>query len=102
MQLSTTFLKYWYLQAPSLLLVTMIYLLCARALFAVFAGWSARGPLAAVLQGLTNPVLAAVGAVTPSAIPRMGVLVFALVWLFAVLFALVYALTMLGTRPLWA
>lgn len=102
MQLSTSFVKYWYIHAPSLVLVGMIYLLLARALFAMAAGWSARGSIAAVLQGVTNPVLAAVGAVTPSAIPRAGVLIFALVWLFALLFALVFALTMLGTRPLWA
>lgn len=80
----------------------MIYLLLARGILAAVRGWEAPGLAASLLQRLTNPVLAAVGSVTPRAVPRFAVLVFAVVWLFAALFALVYGLAILGTRPLWA
>lgn len=94
-------MKYWYLHGPSLLLVAMIYLLLARALLAAAAGWSAQGMAARLLQGLTDPILSAVRTITPGAVPRGGVLVLALVWLFAILCAFVYGLAIAGTRPLW-
>ena len=79
----------------------MIYLLLARACVATVAGWDAQTGAARLLQAITNPVLAGVRAVTPAAVPRPGVLVLAIVWLFALLFLLVYVLAILGTRPLW-
>lgn len=99
---TSSFAAYWYLHVPSLVLVAMIYLLAARGLVALVLGWDSRNPLAMALGGMTRPVLAVVGALTPRAVPRMGVLLFAIVWLFTVLGFIVYALAILRARPLWA
>ncbi len=98
---TSSFATYWYLHVPSLVLVALIYLLLARGVVALALGWNSSNPLARVLGGITHPVLAVVGALTPRAVPRMGVLIFAIVWLFTVLAFIVYALTILRARPLW-
>lgn len=98
---TSSFATYWYLHVPSLMLVAMIYLLLARGLVALALGWESSNPLARTLSGITHPVLAVVAALTPRAVPRIGVLFFAIVWLFTVLGFIVYALTILRVRPLW-
>lgn len=92
---------HWYLHIPSLLLVAMIYLLLLRGLVGMVLGWNSLNPLARVLAALSMPVLVIVGAVTPRAVPRFYVLVFAMVWLFALLMFIVNVLAALGRRPLW-
>ena len=91
----------WYFHVPSLLLVALIYLLGVRALAALAFGWESQAFALRLLQAVTNPLLAIVGAFTPRSVPRFGVLLFTVVWLFFLLFMLVYSLTFMRVRPLW-
>lgn len=93
--------SHWYLHVPSLIVVAMVYLIVLRTLVAVVAGWDSRNVFARILAGVTFPVLAVVGAITPRAVPRTGVALFAIVWLFVILGFLVSTLAAMGRRPLW-
>lgn len=98
---SSSFAAYWYLHVPSLVVVAMIYLIVMRVLLATAMGWDSRNLVARVFAIITFPVLAVVGAMTPRAVPRTGVAVFAVVWLFVILGVLVSMLAAMGRRPIW-
>lgn len=98
---TSSFATYWYLHIPSLLLVAMIYLLALRGAVAVAFGWNSPNPLARVLSAVTWPAMTLAAGLTPRSVPRAGVWLFAVVWMFAALGAVVYALAALGRRPLW-
>ena len=76
---SASSLSYWYFHGPSLLLAALVYLLLARLALWPFVG--AGTPVMRVLTAITNPVLKAVGAITPRAVPAALVVVFAIMWL---------------------
>jgi uncharacterized protein YggT (Ycf19 family) len=69
----------WYLQLPSLVLAALIYLLLGRVILAPFLG--ADNWLMRMLAAVTDPVVRAVGAITPRVVPFSGVVLFAVVWL---------------------
>ena len=76
---SASSLSYWYFHGPSLLLAALVYLLLAR--LALWPFVAAGTPVMRVLATITNPVLKAVGAITPRAVPAALVVVFAIMWL---------------------
>jgi hypothetical protein len=70
---------YWYLQVPSLILLAMIVLLLARLVLSlVLVG---GGAVMRLVGAITQPVVAAVGTVTPRIVPQAGVIVCAIIWL---------------------
>lgn len=97
-----SFSALWYLHVPSLVLVALIYLLLARGALAAVLGWESRNILARLVAAPTAPVLAIVGALTPRAVPRAGVLLFAIVWLFVALGLIVWVMAISRARPLWS
>jgi uncharacterized protein YggT (Ycf19 family) len=76
---SASSLSYWYFQGPSLLLAALVYLLVVRLILGPLV--SADTPLMRVLAAITNPVMKAVGAITPRMVPTALVIVFAIMWL---------------------
>jgi hypothetical protein len=76
---SASFLSYWYLQLPSLLLAVCIYLLLARLVIEPVLG--ADTIVMRVLASLTNPVVKTVRAITPRVVPSALVVAFAIMWL---------------------
>jgi hypothetical protein len=76
---SASFLSYWYLQLPSLLLALFIYLLLVRLVAEPVLG--ADTAVMRVLAAVTNPVVKTVRAVTPRVVPSALVVVFAIMWL---------------------
>jgi uncharacterized protein YggT (Ycf19 family) len=76
---NASFLSYWYLHLPSLVLAAFVYLLLGRLILAPFLG--ADNPVMRVLAVVTNPVVKTVGAVTPRIVPPALVIVFAIMWL---------------------
>lgn len=76
---NASFLSYWYLHLPSLVLAAFIYLLFGRLILAPFLGTA--NPVMRVLAAVTNPVVKAVGAITPRIVPPALVVVFAIMWL---------------------
>lgn len=99
---TSSFATHWHLHIPSLVLVAMIYLVVLRGVLGLLLGWDHRNVVARSVAAITYPALALVGAMTPRSVPRIGVLVFTLVWLFVLLGLIVYVLAALGRRPLWA
>jgi hypothetical protein len=79
----------WYVQAPSLVLAVLSYLLIAR--FVLDLAFGARGDNVAfrALRAATGPVVRAVGAITPRAVPGRLLSGCAVLWIFAARIALV-------------
>jgi hypothetical protein len=92
-------LTHWYYHLPDQIIAVLIYLLLVR-LVLVLARFNddGAGGLVRMLNRITNPVLAGVGAITPRAVPAAGVIVFALVWLMTVRLALFIGVTARGIR----
>jgi uncharacterized protein YggT (Ycf19 family) len=60
-------------------LAALVYLLVVRLILGPLV--SADTPLMRVLAAITNPVMKAVGAITPRMVPTALVIVFAIMWL---------------------
>jgi hypothetical protein len=88
-------LTYWYLQVPNLVLSALILLLLLRLVLPPVTGIT---PIARPVRAVTQPIVSAVGAVTPRIIPAPGVILCALVWLFAARVLLFMAASALGVR----
>jgi len=83
------FLANWQLQIPSWILALVTYLLLARLLLAVTFGAGSQGRLARAIARLTNPVVRAVGAITPRVVPEALIILCALFWVLTLRVALV-------------
>ena len=86
----------WYYHVPNLILVALIWLLIGRFVLSLVLG---RGnAVVRLLDAVTNPVLIAVGAITPRLVPAGLVIVFAVAWLLAARIALFVAVSATGVR----
>jgi len=88
----------WYVQVPSLILALLSYCLIARLALDLAIGTRGDNLAFRALRWLTNPVVRAVGAITPRAIPAALVTGCAVLWIFAARILLVQvaaAMTML-------
>src|SRR5262245_30784911 len=88
----------WYVQAPSLVLALVSYLLLAR--LALDLAFGTRGDNAAfrALRWLTNPIVRAVGAITPRVVPGTLVTACAVLWIFALRIILVQVVAAMAMR----
>jgi hypothetical protein len=93
---SASFVTYWYLHLPSLLLATLIVLLLGRLVLTPVLG--AGNFIVWLLAIVTKPVVATVGAITPRIVPPAGVLVLAMVWLAALRMAVFWVALATGVR----
>jgi hypothetical protein len=87
---------YWYLQAPSLLLLALMVLLLVRLVLMPMRLMEG-GPLRLV-GAVTQPVVAAIGAITPRIVSPAGVIVCAIIWLAAARVLLLMAGLAMGAR----
>jgi hypothetical protein len=86
----------WYYHVPNLILAALIWLLIGRFVLALVLG---RGnAVVRLLEAVTNPVLTAVGTITPRLVPAGLVIVFAIAWLLAARIALFVAVSATGAR----
>jgi uncharacterized protein YggT (Ycf19 family) len=76
---SASSLSYWYFHGPSLLLAAFIYLLLARLVLSPLL--DGDNLVMRLLAAVTNPVVKAVGAITPRVVPSPLVVLFAIMWL---------------------
>lgn len=89
-------ITYWYLQVPNLIIWAVIVLLLFRLVLSlVLDGNSAAMRL---VGGITRPVTATVGVLTPQIIPQAGVILCAVVWLMAIRTVLFMVALALGVR----
>ena len=91
-----SFFAPWYYHVPNLILAALIWLLIGRIALALLLG---RGnAVVRLIEAVTNPVLKAVGAITPRLVPAGLVVVFAIAWLLAARVALFVAVSATGVR----
>lgn len=98
MNATDTFLEHWYFHLPNLVLAAAIYTLIARWLLGLMFRGRADATIMRVFAAVTDPILDAVGAITPRIVPRGLLVVFALVWLMALRMGWFLLLVMMGVR----
>jgi hypothetical protein len=91
-----SFVTYWYLHLPSLVLAALIVLLLIRLILMPVLG--PGNPVARVLAAVTRPVVATVGAITPRIVPPAAVLVLAMAWLAVARVAVFWVAVLMGVR----
>lgn len=93
---SQNLLAHWYFSIPNLILAALTCAIVVRCLLSPFL--SEDRLIMRVFNGVTNPVLTAVGAVTPRIVPFGLLIVFAMVWLLITRIALLFTFAVLGIR----
>ena len=88
----------WYIQGPSLVLEAFSYLLLARLLLDLVLGTRGDNIVFRALRWMTNPVVGAVGAITPRVVPGALVTGCAVLWIFAARIALVQVAAAMAMR----
>jgi len=79
----------WYVEGPSLVLAVLSYILIARLLLDLTFGALGSNVVFRALTWITDPVVRAVGVITPRVVPSPLVTGCAVLWIFAVRIALV-------------
>jgi hypothetical protein len=87
---STTLLNSWYFQAPNFLLAVLMYTLLGRVLLGLFVDPDSKNYIWRFFCRLTDPVVHAIGWVTPRAAAPVVVWLFGVVWLFWLRVLLLY------------
>jgi hypothetical protein len=88
----------WYVQAPSLILAAGSYLLIARFVLDLAFGVLGDNAAFRALRWLTDPLVWAVGAITPKVVRGALVTGCAVVWIFAARVALVQVAAAIAMR----
>lgn len=84
MSASDNFIEFWWFHIPNLLMAAMIYTLIGRyALELFFARRNQDAVILKVFRSVTDPVVKLVRAITPAIVPNGVLVVFAIMWLFA-------------------
>lgn len=92
-----SFFAHWYFHLPNLILTVLMYALIVRYILSLLL--PADAVIVRIVNGVTHPVVRGVGAITPRIVPAGGILLFAIVWLFAARIALFLGLVLMGFRP---
>jgi hypothetical protein len=88
----------WYVEGPSLFLALLSSLLIARLALDLTFGTRGDNSVFRALRWLTNPVVRAVGAITPRVVPGALVTGCAVLWIFAARVALVQVAAAVAMR----
>lgn len=81
MTIQDNFLTYWYFHLPNLIMAALIYTLIGRYVLELIFRRRPDVVILRVFRQVTDPVLAAVRAITPAVVPNGLVIVFTIVWL---------------------
>jgi hypothetical protein len=92
-----SFFAHWYFHVPNLILTVLMYALIGRYILSLVL--PAHAVAVRIFSRVTDPVVRGVGAITPRVVPGGGVILFAIVWLFAARIALFLGLVLMGFRP---
>jgi YggT family protein len=98
MSAQSSFLTHWYFHVPNLLMAAMIYSLIARYVLELIFARQPDAVMLHVFRTVTNPVVSAVRAITPAIVPGGVVIIFAVVWLFALRIVLFWGFRVAGFR----
>ena len=84
---------------PNFVLAALTYTLLGRLVLGFFVPENWENYIWNAFRRLTDPVLAAVRVITPSALTHHAVLVFAVLWLFLLRFAFTLIMLRIGLAP---
>jgi YggT family protein len=89
----------WLFQVPNLVIAAIMYTLLGRFLLSLFIPETSEKVIMVVFRQITEPVMVAVRAITPFAVPERVVLLFAFLWLLALRVVLYVGLRIYGLTP---
>jgi len=95
----SSLLTYWYYHLPNFILAALMYTLLGRALLGLIVGPDSSNYIWRFFCLITDPVVAAVAAVTPKAVAPVVLWLFGVVWLFWLRVGLLILFTMYGVMP---
>ena len=90
---------FWIYQLPNLVLAALMYTLLGRFLLSLFFEPHSDKVIWRVFAQVTDPIIAAVSAITPRVVPDRVVVLFAFVWLFLLRIALFFVLRSFNLIP---
>ena len=94
-----SFLANWYFHLPNFVLAALMYTLLGRVLLGLIVQPDSNNYIWRFFCRLTDPVIAAVGAVTPKDAAPVVVWLFGVVWLFWLRVLLLHAFLYFGALP---
>jgi uncharacterized protein YggT (Ycf19 family) len=92
-------LTYWYFYLPDYVLAVLMYTVLGRVALSLLVDTESQNYIWRFFCTLTDPVVAAVGQVTPRAAAPVILWLFSFVWLFWLRFALRAAYAVAGLLP---
>ena len=90
---------FWIFQAPNLILAAMMYTLIGRFLLSLVFPPESDKVLWRVFAQVTDPVVNAVGFMTPALVPELVIVLFAVVWILLARVVLFFTLRAYGLIP---
>lgn len=99
MDSANSLLAYWYFHLPNFVLAALMYTLLGRAILGLMVDPGSTNYIWRFFCRVTDPVVAAVAAVTPKATAPVVVWLFGVVWLFWMRVLLLYLFLVLGAVP---
>jgi hypothetical protein len=92
-------IDFWYFHLPNFILAALMYTLLGRAILGLIVGPDSSNYIWRFFCLITDPVVAAVAAVTPKATAPVVVWLFGVVWLFWLRVAFLVLFALLGATP---
>jgi uncharacterized protein YggT (Ycf19 family) len=93
------FWTYWYIHLPNFVLAAIAYTLVGRFVLGLFVPQDWDNYIWRFFRLITDPVVRAVRAITPSAIAGPAIVVFAYLWVMAIRFVFLATMINLGLAP---
>ena len=90
---------YWYFHIPNFVLAALVYTLLGRFVLGFFVPADWDNYIWRAFTRLTDPVLLAVGYVTPAVVPHRVIVLFSVLWLTLARVALALILAAMGLLP---
>ena len=92
-------LTYWYYHLPNFVLAALMYTLFGRVLLSLFVDADSTNYIWRFFCRVTDPIVAAIAAVTPKAAAPVVIWLFGVVWLFWLRVGFLILFTMYGLVP---
>jgi hypothetical protein len=99
LSISTSLWAHWYFHLPNFVLAALMYTLLGRVLLGLIVGTDSQNYIWRFFCRITDPVVAAVGFLTPREAVPVVVWLFGVVWLFWLRVGLLYLFIISGTLP---
>ena len=93
------FLEYWYFHIPNYVLAVLMYSLLGRFLLSLVFAPGSQNFIFKAFVALTDPVLAVVRGITPRAVPLLLMVLFSVIWIMMLRFALLAVFSAYGLAP---